>query len=74
MNVELEHYNKSNSKLDLHITDLKQKLKAAEREVDKEKEKWKMLSASIWKFKVDLLETAQHIQDPKLLKVNIMRD
>lgn len=39
MNIELEHYNKSNSKLDLHITDLKQKLKAAEREVGKVKSK-----------------------------------
>ncbi len=70
MNFELDHYHKSNAKLDLNINELKLKLKAAEKEVDREKEKWKMISASIWKFKVELLEAVQHIQDPKLLRVN----
>jgi hypothetical protein len=70
MDVELDQYYKANSKLELTITDLKLQLKAAERECIKEREKWKLLSASVWRFKVDLVDTLQYIQDPKLLKVS----
>ena len=39
MDVELEHYHKANADLERAITDLKLKLKAAEKEVAKERER-----------------------------------
>src|SRR5690242_9157543 len=73
MDVELAQYHKSNSKLELEITDMKLKLKSAEKEVCKEREKWKLLSTTVWRFKVDLVETLQHIQDPKMLKTSLKK-
>ena len=69
MDVELDHYHKANSNLELTIADLKLKLKAAEKEVANEREKVKTCSATIRRFKVDLNECVQYIQEPKILKV-----
>ena len=71
MDVELDQYYKSNSKLELAITDIKLQLKAAEREVAKEREKWKALSSKVMKFKVDLVDCLSFVQDPKLLKKSL---
>ncbi|KAK6099155.1 hypothetical protein MT418_000606 [Batrachochytrium dendrobatidis] len=73
MNVELEHYHRANADLDLTITDLKLKLKAAEKEVAKERSKVNAEVALIRRFKVDLSETVQYVQDPKLLKSYIKK-
>ena len=69
MDIELQQYNKNNAQLELSISDLKLKVKAAEKEVDREKEKVKSSLAVVRRFKVDISECAQHIQDPKVLKV-----
>ncbi|KAI8852314.1 hypothetical protein BC829DRAFT_73466 [Chytridium lagenaria] len=73
MDVELEHYNKANSNLELAIADLKLKLKAAEKEVAKERAKIKACAATVKRFKVDLNECVQYIQEPKQLKASIKR-
>ncbi|KAJ3220181.1 Cilia- and flagella-associated protein 57 [Dinochytrium kinnereticum] len=73
MDVELEHYNKANSNLELAIADLKLKLKAAEKEVAKERSKIKACAATVKRFKVDLNECVQYIQEPKQLKASIKR-
>ncbi|KAJ1567027.1 hypothetical protein HK405_007462, partial [Cladochytrium tenue] len=73
MDVELEHYHKTNSNLELEIADLKLKLKAAEKEVEKEKARVKACVSVIHRFKVDLNDCIQYIQEPKLLKANMKR-
>jgi hypothetical protein len=70
--VELEHYHKANSNLELTIADLKLKLKAAEKEVASERARYKACAATVRRFKVDLNECVQYIQEPKLLKVFII--
>ena len=69
MDAELEHYHKANSDLELAITDLKLKLRAAEKEVAKERERVTSCAATVKRFKVDLNECVQFIQEPKVLKV-----
>ncbi|KAL2919821.1 hypothetical protein HK105_200738 [Polyrhizophydium stewartii] len=73
MDVELEHYHRANSDLDLTIADLKLKLKAAEKEVARERAKVNSGVALIRRFKVDLSETMQYIQEPKLLKTHLKK-
>ena len=70
MDVELEHYHKANADLERAITDLKLKLKAAEKEVTKERERVTFCTSIVKRFKVDINECVQFIQEPKLLKVN----
>lgn len=69
MDIELQQYNSNNSSLNLKITDLKLKVTAAEKEVETEKEKVKGCLAIVKRFKIDLNECIQHIQNPKKLKV-----
>ncbi|KAJ3172248.1 Cilia- and flagella-associated protein 57 [Geranomyces variabilis] len=71
MDVELEHYHKANSNLELTIADLKLKLRAAEKEVAKEHARVKAFAATVKRFKVDLNECVQYIQEPKLLKTHV---
>ncbi|KAI9346401.1 WD repeat domain 65-like protein [Zopfochytrium polystomum] len=73
MDVELEHYHKTNSNLELTIADLKLKLRAAEKEVAKERSRVKACVAIIKRFKVDLNDCVQYIQEPKLLKASLKR-
>ncbi|KAJ3363138.1 Cilia- and flagella-associated protein 57 [Allomyces javanicus] len=68
MDEELSTYNKSNTSLDLLIGDLKLQLRAAEKQVQIEKSKVKYFNLIVKKFKADLNECVQHIQDPKPLK------
>jgi cilia- and flagella-associated protein 57 len=70
MDVELENYHKATSDLDLSIIELKLKLKAAEKEVEKEKKMVNSGIAFVRRFKIDLAETVQHIQDSRQLKVS----
>jgi peptidoglycan hydrolase CwlO-like protein len=74
MDQELQQYNQNNSSLELSIAELKLKVKAAEKEVDKEKEKVKFCLAIVKRFKMDIQECVQHIQNPKLLKVRSIYD
>jgi hypothetical protein len=69
MDVELENYHKSNSNLELAINDLKLKFKASEKEVATERARVNATMAQVRKFKVDLNECVQFIQEPKMLKV-----
>lgn len=73
MNVELENYHKSTSELDLSIADLKLKLKAAEKEVVKERNQALQGISLIRNFKIDLESMIQHIQEPKMLKSSFKR-
>ncbi|KAJ3044625.1 Cilia- and flagella-associated protein 57 [Rhizophlyctis rosea] len=73
MDAELEHYHKANSDLELTITDLKLKLRAAEKEVAKERERVTSCAATVKRFKVDLNECVQFIQEPKVLKAHIKK-
>jgi predicted nucleic acid-binding Zn-ribbon protein len=71
MGQELQQFNQENMDLTMNITELKYKLKTAENEVYKEREKWKKIASNIKQFKIELNECIQHIQDPKDLKVNL---
>ncbi|KAJ3293662.1 Cilia- and flagella-associated protein 57 [Borealophlyctis nickersoniae] len=73
MDVELEHYHKANSNLELAIADLKLKLRGAEKEVAKERERVNACAATIRRFKVDLNECVQFIQEPKVLKAHLKK-
>jgi chromosome segregation ATPase len=73
MDIELQQYNKNNSALELSIADLKLKVKAAEKEVDTEKERVKAFLATVRRFKVDINDCVQHIQDPKAMKSQVKK-
>jgi hypothetical protein len=70
MDVELENYHRATSGLDLSIIELKLKLKAAEKEVERERKLVNSGIAFVRRFKIDLGETVQYLQDGKKLKVN----
>jgi hypothetical protein len=71
MDEELSSFNKSNANLDLAVNDLRLKLRAAEKQVQIEKTKVFYYNSIIKKFKADLNECAQYIQDPKPLKAKV---
>ena len=71
MDGELQNYNKKTQDLDLNIVELKLKLKAAEKEVEKERKMVTSASLYVKRFKIDLSETMQALQEPKKLKVTI---
>ncbi len=69
MDTELQLYGKDNQTLNLLISDLKSKLKAADQEISKEREAWKVIAHVIKQFKVELNDCVEVIQNPKTLKV-----
>lgn len=69
MDVELENYHRTTSDLDLAIIELRLKLKAAEKEVEKERKLVNSGIAFVRRFKIDLADTVQHLQDGRKLKV-----
>jgi cilia- and flagella-associated protein 57 len=73
MDIELENYHRSTSELELQIADLKLKLKAAEKEVETERDHVTGGITIVRRFKVDLEDMIQHIQDPKKLKTSLKR-
>ncbi|KAJ3342297.1 Cilia- and flagella-associated protein 57 [Gonapodya sp. JEL0774] len=73
MDVELEQYFKSNSDLEMAISDMKLKLKAAEKETEAEHGRVLRLASTMKRFKVDLYECTQFVQEPKALKHQIKR-
>ncbi|XP_029007881.1 cilia- and flagella-associated protein 57 [Betta splendens] len=65
---ELVQLNKSNTQLKLSITELKLKLRARDKEMQKETQKVKNLETHLQRFKSDLHNCIGFIQDPKKLK------
>eukprot|EP00744_Colponema_vietnamica_P001225 GILI01002055.1.p1 GENE.GILI01002055.1~~GILI01002055.1.p1 ORF type:complete len:1251 (-),score=376.19 GILI01002055.1:222-3974(-) len=73
MDEELEHYHRSNAQLDLMISDLKLKLKGMQEEIGNQRKKLSDATTQIKRFKDDLHECVQFIQDPKVLKDQVLK-
>ena len=71
MESELERFHKQNTQLELNITELRQKLKATEKEMHGERQRVRDVEAVVRRFKTDLHNCVGYIQDPKLLKESI---
>ncbi|KAI9207651.1 uncharacterized protein BJ171DRAFT_278901 [Polychytrium aggregatum] len=71
MDVELEHYNRANLRLETTISELKSKLRMAELNVDKEKAKVQQGMAVIKRFKRDVNNCVQYIQEPAQLMAHV---
>ncbi len=71
MESELERFHKQNTQLELNIGELRQKLRAAETEGAKERQRGRDTEAAVRRFKTDLHNCVGYIQDPKLLKESI---
>uniref|UniRef100_A0A061RT72 Wd repeat-containing protein 65-like n=2 Tax=Tetraselmis sp. GSL018 TaxID=582737 RepID=A0A061RT72_9CHLO len=68
MDHELERYHKNNANLDLTIADYKMKTNGLQAEALKQRTAYGQSVSVIKRFQHDLHETAQYIQDPKMLK------
>ncbi|KAJ3319152.1 Cilia- and flagella-associated protein 57 [Boothiomyces sp. JEL0866] len=73
MDIELENYHRATSELELAIADLKLKLRASEKEVQNERVAVQNGVSLIRRFKVDLQDCIQYIQEPKLLKTSLKK-
>merc|ERR1712179_164311 len=71
MESELERFHKQNTQLELNITELRQKLKATDKEMHQERQRVRDVEAIVRRFKTDLHNCVGYIQDPKLLKESI---
>ncbi|NXT80414.1 CFA57 protein, partial [Zapornia atra] len=71
MEGELERFHKENTQLKLNITQLQQKLKAADREMHRERQKKQSMETLIKRFKTDLHNCVGFIQDSKKMKDGI---
>ena len=68
MDQELERYHKNNSNLELTISDLRDKLKGVQSELRTQRNRAKDAEQYIGRFKTDVYEVTQAIQDPHKLK------
>ena len=71
MESELERFHKQNTQLELNITELRQKLKATDKEMHMERQKVRDVEAVVKRFKTDLHNCVAFIQEPKTLKDSI---
>lgn len=71
MESELERFHKQNTQLELNITELRQKLKATDKEMHMERQKVRDIEAVVKRFKTDLHNCVAYIQEPKMLKESI---
>ena len=71
MESELERFHKQNTQLELNITELRQKLKATDKEMHQERQRVRDIEAVVRRFKTDLHNCVGYIQDPKMLKESI---
>jgi len=71
MESELERFHKQNTQLELNITELRQKLKATDKEMHVERQKVRDVEAVVKRFKTDLHNCVAFIQEPKVLKDSI---
>ncbi|XP_060606574.1 cilia- and flagella-associated protein 57-like [Ruditapes philippinarum] len=62
---------KLNTALELNITELRQKLKATDKEMHQERQRVRDKEAVVKRFKTDLHNCVGYIQDPKMLKESI---
>jgi chromosome segregation ATPase len=70
MDEELEQYHRINIDLDQTLADLRFKVKTAEKELNKEKEQVKIAGNIVKRFKIDLTDCIQHVEEPRKFKVN----
>ncbi|TPX33526.1 hypothetical protein SmJEL517_g03626 [Synchytrium microbalum] len=76
MDAELEQYHRSNAALELQIADLRLKARAAQKEVEKERERAILGGAIVSRFGADLADAASHIAgeyNAKALKSSIKK-
>lgn len=73
MDAELELYHKNNSKLELQISDLKLKLEGLQREGLHQRQRANDLEGMLQRYRNDLHETIQYIQEPKALKESVKK-
>ncbi|TPX47853.1 hypothetical protein SeLEV6574_g02417 [Synchytrium endobioticum] len=76
MDAELEQYHRSNAALELQIADLRLKARAAQKEVEKERERALLGGAIVNRFGADLAEAAVHITgeyNAKALKSSVKK-
>ncbi|KAJ3180167.1 Cilia- and flagella-associated protein 57 [Gaertneriomyces sp. JEL0708] len=71
MDTELKEYHDRNTKLELVIGDLKEKLKSTENEVKRERQRRDTMSKVLERFRVDLNDVVGVVQEPKLLKSGV---
>lgn len=71
MDIELENYHKLTSDMDLEIAELQLRLKAAEKQVEKERRGVSSSIAYVKRFKIDLQETVS--LDAKKLKSGLKK-
>lgn len=67
----MERFHKQNTQLELNITELRQKLKATDKEMHMERQKVRDVEAVVKRFKTDLHNCVAFIQEPKTLKDGI---
>ena len=68
MESELERFHKQNNSLQLTIDELKQRVKAGEKELASERQRVHDLEGLVRRFRTDLHNCVGYIQDPKMLK------
>eukprot|EP00002_Diphylleia_rotans_P000168 TRINITY_DN1008_c0_g1_i6.p1 TRINITY_DN1008_c0_g1~~TRINITY_DN1008_c0_g1_i6.p1 ORF type:complete len:244 (-),score=74.30 TRINITY_DN1008_c0_g1_i6:414-1145(-) len=71
MDQELERYHKNNGNLDLRINDLNLKVEGLNKEILDLRQKIHDYEGVLKRFRTDLHDTVQHIQDPKALKDSV---
>ena len=71
MESELERFHKQNTSLELNIDELRNKLKATEKEMHQERQRVRDKDAVIKRMKTDLHNCVGYIQEPKMLKDSI---
>lgn len=72
MDAELEQYHKSNAALDLMIAELRLKLDGMQREILKQRKQLQDSQGLVRRFRGDLHDAVQHIQEPKVLKEDVI--
>lgn len=73
MDAELEDYHKCNAQLDLMIGELRQQLDVLHGDIKQQRQKGRMRQALIQRFRSELHECVQYIQDPRELRECITR-
>merc|ERR1711974_218817 len=71
MDLELERYHKNNANLELRISDPNLKLDGLNRELVSQRKKLNDADNMMKRFRTDLHEAIQHIQEPKQLKDSV---
>jgi hypothetical protein len=73
MDHELEQFHKSNAALDLMIGELRKRLDSMQLQIMRQRQKLGDQESVIRRFRAQLHEAVQHIQDPEMLRESIAR-